>query len=106
NLAKFFLDERGHANGRELQTAAGNVGYMQDHIPVIEQREAVGHSVRAMYMYSAMADVAALLSDEDYINALNHIWENVVEKKISLTGGVGARHQGEAFGDNYELPNL
>ena len=104
-LAKFFLNERGHANGRILQQAFGNMGYMQDHIPVIEQREAVGHSVRAMYMYSAMADVAALTGDQDFVNALRHIWENVVQKKLALTGSVGARHQGEAFGDDYELPN-
>ncbi|GAB4525529.1 MAG: glycoside hydrolase family 127 protein [Anaerolineae bacterium] len=106
DLAKFFLDERGHANGRTLQQAADNIGYMQDHLPVIEQREAVGHSVRAMYMYSGMADVAALTGDEAYITALGHIWSNVVEKKLALTGGVGSRHHGEAFGDNYELPNL
>jgi DUF1680 family protein len=105
DLAKFFLDERGQAHGRELQKALGNVGYMQDHLPVIEQREAVGHSVRATYMYSAMADVAALTGDQDYINTLRHIWENVVQKKMSLTGGLGARHLGEAFGDDYELPN-
>jgi uncharacterized protein len=105
NQAKFFLDERGHANGRELQKAFGNDGYMQDHIPVIEQREAVGHSVRATYMYSGMADVAALTGDADYVNAIQRIWENVVQKKMSLTGGIGARHQGEAFGDDYELPN-
>ncbi len=106
NLAKFFLDERGHANGRELQQALGNIGYMQDHMPVVEQREAVGHSVRAMYMYSAMADVAALTGDQAYINAIRRIWENVVQRKMSLTGGLGARHHGEAFGDDYELPNL
>ena len=105
NLAKFFLDERGHANGRELQNAYDNRGYMQDHKPVIEQDEAVGHSVRATYMYSGMADVAALTGDTNYINALNRIWTNVVEKKIALTGGLGARHKGEAFGDAYELPN-
>ncbi len=106
DLAKFFLDERGHANGRELQSAAEDVGYMQDHIPVIEQREAVGHSVRAVYMYSAMADIGALLGDEDYINTLNHIWANVVQKKLALTGGLGARHRGEAFDENYVLPNI
>jgi len=104
-LAKFFLDERGHANGRQLMQALGDVGYMQDHLPVIEQREAVGHAVRAVYMYSAMADVAALTGDQDYINALRHLWENVVQKKLALTGGIGARHHGEAFGDEYELPN-
>lgn len=104
-LARFFLDERGHAHGRELQQALGNVGYMQDHCPVTEQREAVGHAVRATYMYAAMADVAALTGDHDYVNALRHIWENVVQKKLALTGGIGARHHGEAFGDDYELPN-
>lgn len=106
NLARFFLDERGHANGRELMSAFGIPGYMQDHLPVIEQREAVGHAVRATYMYSGMADVAALTGDQTYINAIQHIWENVVQKKLALHGGVGARHHGEAFGENYELPNL
>lgn len=104
-LAKFFLDERGHANGRDLMEAVGNPAYMQDHLPVIEQREAAGHSVRATYMYSAMADVAALTGDQDYINAIRLIWENVAQKKMALTGGLGARHHGEAFGDDYELPN-
>ena len=56
-------------------------------------------------MYSAMADVAALTGDQDYITAIRNIWENVVQKKMALTGGLGARHHGEAFGDNYELPN-
>ncbi len=106
SLAKFFLDERGHANKRALQQAFGNPGYMQDHLPVIEQDEAVGHSVRATYMYSGMADVAALTGDQDYVTAIKRIWENVVQKKLSLTGGIGARHEGEAFGENYELPNL
>lgn len=106
NLAKFFLDERGHANGRELQQAYDNPGYMQDHKPVVEQDEAVGHAVRAVYMYSAIADVAALTGDEAYLRAIRRIWQDVVEKKLSLTGGIGARHKGEAFGEAYELPNL
>lgn len=104
-LAKFFLDERGHANGRELYTDHGNDGYMQDHLPVVNQEEAVGHAVRALYMYAGMADVAALIGDGNYLEALETLWENVVSKKMYLTGGVGARHEGEAFGDNYELPN-
>jgi len=79
--------------------------YFQSHIPVVEQNEAVGHSVRAAYMYSGMADVAAIVGDEAYINAIDKIWENVVYKKIYITGGIGARHRGEAFGDDYELPN-
>lgn len=106
NLAKFFLDERGYAHGRELYVAHGNTGYMQDHLPVVEQKEAVGHAVRAVYMYSGMADVASLTNTGAYINAIDTIWENVVGRKLYIHGGIGARHQGEAFGDDYELPNL
>jgi len=106
NLAKFFLDERGRPHGRELMGAFGNPGYMQDHLPVVKQREAVGHAVRAVYMYSAMADIAALTGDQEYLTAIKALWENVVHKKMALTGGLGARHKGEAFGDDYELPNL
>ena len=104
-LAKFFLDERGHYHGREENRLFGIPGYAQDHLPVTEQKEAVGHAVRAAYMYAAMADVAALTGDEAYIEALEAIWENVVFKKFYLTGGIGARHHGESFGDDYELPN-
>ncbi|MFZ1754441.1 MAG: glycoside hydrolase family 127 protein [Caldilineaceae bacterium] len=104
-LAKFFLDERGHANARALYTNFGNPGYMQDHLPVVDQSEAVGHAVRAAYMYTGMADVAALTGDTSYIAAIDRLWENVVGRKLYLTGGIGARHTGEAFGDDYELPN-
>lgn len=100
-LAKFFLDERGQANDRELYGP-----YCQDHLPVTEQREAVGHAVRAGYQYAAMADIAALCQADDYAAAALALWDNVVGKKMSLTGGVGARHEGEAYGDAYELPNL
>ena len=79
---------------------------MQSHKPVLEQDEAVGHAVRAGYMYSGMADVAAITGDSSYVRAIDRIWENIVGKKIYITGGIGARHEGEAFGDNYELPNL
>ena len=102
NLAKFLLDVRGRSfDGRDL---GGK--YNQDHKPVIEQDEAVGHAVRASYMYSGMADIAALTGNTDYIEAIARIWENVVGKKLYLTGGVGATGSGEAFGDNYELPNM
>lgn len=104
-MAKFFLDERGHYNGRPRYGNYDNEGYTQDHLPVIEQSEAVGHAVRAIYMYAGMADVASLTGDQSYIAALDRLWENVVGKKFYLTGGIGARHHGEAFGDNYELPN-
>ena len=96
--AKFFLDKRGYTSRKDL--------YSQAHIPVIQQDEAVGHSVRATYMYSGMADVAALTGDKSYIAAIDRIWENIVTKKLYITGGIGATHQGEAFGENYELPNM
>jgi DUF1680 family protein len=101
NLAKFFLDQRGNANSHELGGS-----YNQDSIPVIQQDEAVGHAVRATYMYAGMADIAAIMKDSLYLKAINRIWENVVSKKIYITGGLGARRHGEAFGNNYELPNL
>jgi DUF1680 family protein len=101
SLARFFLDQRGNAKGHELYGA-----YNQDHMPVVEQTEAVGHAVRAGYMYAGMADVGALTGDRRYVDAIDRIWENVIGKKQYLTGGVGSRHRGESFGDNYELPNL
>jgi DUF1680 family protein len=98
--ARFFLEQRGNAAGHTLYGA-----YNQDHLPVLQQTEAVGHAVRAGYMYSAMADVGALTGDEGYVRALGGLWDNVVSRKLYLTGGVGARRDGEAFGDDYELPN-
>ncbi|MCR5069853.1 MAG: glycoside hydrolase family 127 protein [Prevotella sp.] len=95
--AKFFLDMRGKTSRKDA--------YSQAHKPVIEQEEAVGHAVRAEYMYSGMADVAALTGDSAYIKAIDKIWDNIVQKKYYITGGVGARHAGESFGNNYELPN-
>ena len=111
DLAKFFLDERGRPRERPLYPADSPFAlyngreYMQDHKPVLEQDEAVGHAVRAMYMYAGMADVAALRGEADYVRAIDRLWENVVVKKLYLTGGVGARDTSEAFGDAYELPN-
>lgn len=111
NLAKFFLDERGKSHTLDESTDTSQFAvytearYMQKHKPVIEQEEAVGHAVRATYMYSGMADVAALTGNEDYIIAIGRIWENAVSKKMYITGGIGSSHEGEAFGENYELPN-
>ena len=98
-LAKYFIDSRGKENDPKK-------AYSQDHKPVILQDEAVGHAVRAGYLYSGVADVAALTGNREYVSAIDKIWENMVSKKFYITGGIGARHQGEAFGDNYELPNL
>ena len=96
--AKFLLDYRGKTGRKDL--------YSQSDKPVVEQKEAWGHAVRAGYMYASMADVAALTGDEDYIKAIDAIYNNIVSRKYYLTGGVGARHAGEAFGADYELPNL
>lgn len=96
--AKFFLDKRGYTSRRDE--------YSQAHLPVIEQDEAVGHAVRAAYMYAGMADVAALTGDTAYIHAIDRIWDNIVTKKLYITGGIGATNNGEAFGKNYELPNM
>ncbi|MBO5642659.1 MAG: glycoside hydrolase family 127 protein [Kiritimatiellae bacterium] len=117
NLAHFFLDVRGKSKnsselvfdqeghlvkGEELD-APGS--YNQKHLPVCMQREAVGHAVRAVYMYSAMTDIAAFLADKNYLRAVNELWNNVVSKKLHLNGSVGARMKGEAFGAAYNLPN-
>ena len=96
--AKFFLDYRGKT------TIVHD--YSQAHKPVIQQDEAVGHAVRAAYMYAGMADVAALTGDRQYIEAIDRIWDNIVNKKLYITGGIGATSNGEAFGSNYQLPNM
>jgi len=107
DLARFFLDERGKSDIRDYNSDIQweNGAYWQDHKPVTEQDEAVGHAVRAVYMYSGMADVAALTGNQKYIDAITTIWENVVGKKYYITGGIGAMYEGEAFGKNYQLPN-
>jgi len=94
-LAQIFLDARG----------PGGKIYNQLHKLVVDQDEAVGHAVRANYMYSGMADVAALTGDRRYVSAIEKIWENVAGKKLYLTGGVGALSSGEAYGADYDLRN-
>ena len=96
--AKYFLDARG--------TTSIHDAYSQSDKPILKQTEAWGHAVRAGYMYAGIADVAALTQDSDYIKTIDRIWSNIVSKKYYLTGGVGARHAGEAFGADYELPNM
>ncbi len=109
DLAKYFLDERGNAEGHNLYvygTDGSNKVYTQDHISVTQQFEAKGHAVRAAYMYSGMTDIAALTDDKEYLNAIDKLWQNVINQKTYITGGIGAKQAGEAFGDNYSLPNL
>lgn len=99
DLAKFFLDLRGlpgHLNQE----------YSQSHIKVVDQHTAVGHAVRATYMYTGMADVAALTGNQQYLEAIDDIWNDVNSKKLYITGGIGATGNGEAFGAAYDLPNM
>lgn len=103
-LAKFMLDERGPNPGEK--TNPRGLEYNQAQQKVIEQTEPVGHAVRAVYMHSGMADVAAMTGDEAYLKAIDTIWENTVKYKLYLTGGIGASGAGEAFGKHYELPNM
>jgi DUF1680 family protein len=101
NLAKFMLDVR----GPESKEQGAGAAYTQSHKRVVDQTEAVGHAVRATYMYSGMADIGALAGDDRYVGAIDKIWEDVAAKKLYITGGIGARAAGEAFGAAYELPN-
>lgn len=100
NMAKYFVEETGRGtDGHRLNA------YSQDHKPILQQDEIVGHAVRAGYLYSGVADVAALTYDTAYFHALTRLWENLVSKKLFITGGMGSRPQGEGFGPNYELNN-
>jgi len=107
STAKFFLEARGQFNGYDAKSKDvwKNGQYWQDDKSVYDQREAIGHAVRAEYLYSAMADVAALTSDKRMLAAVDSIWNNMVGKKFYVTGGTGAVPGGERFGGNYELPN-
>ena len=106
DLAKFFIDQRGIKQyDAKSKDEWLNGMYFQDNKPVVQQDEAEGHAVRAMYLYSGMADVAALTGDTAYLAAIDRIWNNMVSKKMYVQGSIGAVGDGERFGDNYELPN-
>ncbi|MDR3297095.1 MAG: glycoside hydrolase family 127 protein, partial [Prevotellaceae bacterium] len=100
-LSRKFVDLRGDSTHRKIRGE-----YSQDHVPVAMQSEVVGHAVRAVYLYAAIADLAAITRDSAYHKAARSLWSNMTGKKMYLTGGLGARHSGESFGRNYELPNL
>lgn len=119
-LAAFFINERGtepnflraewEARGRRghfnpLPVDRIDLSYNQAHKPVREQTEASGHAVRAVYMYTAMADIAGLTGDEELLQACRTLWRNVVQKQMYVTGGIGSTHHGEAFTFDYDLPN-
>lgn len=118
-LSSFFIDQRGqepnflrkeweergqvtHWSGKTDKT---DLAYLQAHLPVREQSVAVGHSVRAVYMYTAMADLAALTGDAGLREACGQLWQNMTQKQMYITGGIGSTHHGEAFTFDYDLPN-
>lgn len=116
-LAKHFVDRRGYGvktrdgmvftqEGLLVAASDDPDSYNQNHMPVKDQREAVGHAVRAVYLYCAMTDLAALTGDDSYLKAVDALWENVTGRKLHLNGSVGARRKGESFGADYELPHL
>jgi len=98
--AQFFVDQR----GQHPPTISGKE-YHQDHAPVRAQHEVVGHAVRALYLYAGMTDLYAETGEQALWETLDTLWRNLQGRKIYITGGAGARHEGEAFGDDYELPN-
>jgi DUF1680 family protein len=98
NLAKFFIDERGKG-------LIGGETYHIDHKPFRELTEIVGHAVRALYLNCGATDLYLETGEKELMEALERLWKNFVERKMYITGGAGARHEGEAFGEEYELPN-
>lgn len=113
NLGKYFIDERGkrpyyfdiEEPPKKEEENLLRDQYRQSHLPVREQEEAVGHAVRAVYLYSGMADYARLAGDEELSKACARLWNDIVERKMYITGGIGATHIGEAFSFAYDLPN-
>lgn len=105
-MAHWLLEERGHKYAKGYTwTEWKDTAYAQDVVPVREQKEITGHAVRAMYMYTGAADVAALTGDEGYMKAMQTVWEDVVHRNMYLTGGIGSSGGNEGFSVDYDLPN-
>ncbi len=119
DMARYFLEERGKnpnyfyeekikrgwQHWGQYNTEELDVSYNQAHQTIYEQKEAVGHAVRALYMYTAMADLAGTDGDGRLYKACRTLWDNIVNRKLYITGGIGGNPEGEAFSNNYELPN-
>jgi hypothetical protein len=115
NLSRYFIEERGqkpyyfdtedHPDIRDKSPEGLRYFYNQAHLPVRRQDEATGHAVRAVYLYSGMADIARLKKDDTMFDACERLWNDIVEKKMYITGGIGSTHLGEAFTFGYDLPN-
>lgn len=105
-LAQWFLEQRGHGYGKgKIWDDWKDPDYCQDGLPVKDQKEITGHAVRAMYMYTGAADVAAVTQDAGYMTAMHTIWDDVVHRNMYITGGIGAQGSNEGFGKDYDLPN-
>jgi DUF1680 family protein len=105
-LSHWLLEERGHKYAKGYTwTDWKDTAYAQDVVPVRDQKEITGHAVRAMYMYTGAADVAALTGDEGYMKAMNTVWEDVVHRNMYITGGIGSSGNNEGFSNDYDLPN-
>ena len=106
DLAIWFLDQRGKGYGKgKIWDEWKDPDYCQDGLPVKEQTQITGHAVRAMYMYTGAADVAAVNNDAGYMKAMKTIWDDVVFRNMYITGGIGAQGSNEGFGKDYDLPN-
>jgi uncharacterized protein len=107
DLADWFLDQRGRGNGKGgiWEKPEWGPKYAQDEVPVKDQREITGHAVRAMYLYTGAADVAAAKNDLGYMNAMKTVWEDVVYRNMYITGGIGSSGSNEGFSIDYDLPN-
>lgn len=104
-LAQWYLGKRGKGYGKRASTDWRDPDYDQNRIPIKDQKKITGHAVRAMYMYTGVADVAAVTNDTDYIKTMETIWQDVVYKNLYITGGIGADKTTEGFGADYNLPN-
>jgi DUF1680 family protein len=106
DLADWFLQQRGRGYGRGvIWDKWKKADYCQDSLPLKDQREITGHAVRAMYLYTGAADVGEAKDDADYINAMRHVWEDVVYRNMYITGGIGSSGHNEGFTQDYDLPN-
>ena len=104
-FARWLLEERGHGYGRN-EEGTWNAAYYQDSIPVSRMTDITGHAVRCMYLFCGMADMSMLSGDTVYRAALDRVWDDVVQRNMYITGGIGSSHQNEGFTEDYDLPNL
>jgi DUF1680 family protein len=102
DLSDWYLDQRGHGYFGDRRGARD---YCQNEFPVKEQKEITGHAVRAMYLYTGAADVAAAKNDSGYMKAMKQVWEDVVYRNMYITGGIGSSGRNEGFSEDYDLPN-